>query len=62
MVEPTFKPLIPKHYRRSCFGGYIRKTPEDERPLRLHYGKPREDGSIVVTVLPNPNKETVRKP
>lgn len=32
MVKPTFKPLTPKHYRRSCFGGYIRK---DNIPSKL---------------------------
>ena len=38
MDDPVFRPLIPGHWRRSCFGGYIRK--------------PQSDGSVVVTMTP----------
>ncbi len=44
----VFKPLIPKSFRRSCFGGYVRKTDgEHFHPLRYRKTK---DGSIVTSV------------
>lgn len=51
MVKPTFKPLIPKHYRRSCFGGYIRKDNMLSK-MKMDIGKPQSDGSVVVTMTP----------
>lgn len=51
MGEPTFKPLIPKHYRRSCFGGYIRKDNIPSK-MKMEIGKPQSDGSVVVTMTP----------
>ena len=49
--DPVFRPLIPGHWRRSCFGGYIRK---DNMPskMKMDIGKPQSDGSVVVTMTP----------
>lgn len=51
MDDPVFRPLIPGHWRRSCFGGYIRK---DNMPskMKMDIGKPQSDGSVVVTMTP----------
>lgn len=51
MDDPVFRPLIPRHWRRSCFGGYIR---EDNMPskMKMDIGKPQSDGSVVVTMTP----------
>lgn len=51
MDDPVFRPLIPRHWRRSCFGGYIRK---DNMPskMKMDIGKPQSDGSVVVTMTP----------
>lgn len=51
MDDPVFRPLIPGHWRRSCFGGYIRK---DNMPskMKMDIGKPQSDGSVVVTMSP----------
>lgn len=51
MDNPEFKPLTPKHYRRSCFGGYVRK---DDSPsnMRMEVGKQQADGSVIVKLTP----------
>ena len=46
---PRFTVLKPVSYRRSVYGGFIKKT-ADGQSARLKCGKPQEDGSIVVTV------------
>lgn len=51
MDDPVLRPPIPRHWRRSRFGGCIRKTPGDGRPARPRHGKPRGDGSAVVNVV-----------
>ena len=51
MDDPVLRPLIPRYWRRSCFGGYIGKTSGDGRPVRLRHGEPRGDGSAVVIVV-----------
>ena len=51
MSEPEFRPLTPKLYRRSCFGGYVRK---DDSPsnMRVEIGRQQADGSVVVRLTP----------
>lgn len=51
MDDPVIRLPIPRHWRRSRFGGHIGKTPGDGRPARLRHGEPRGDGSAVVTVV-----------
>lgn len=51
MDNPVIRLPIPRHWRRSCFGGYIGKTPGDGRPARLRHGEPCGDGSAVVNVV-----------
>lgn len=51
MDDPVFRPPIPRHWRRSRFGGCIRKTPGDGCPARLRHGEPRGVGSAVVNVV-----------
>lgn len=51
MDDPVPRPPIPGHWRRSRFGGYIRK---DNMPskMKMDIGKPQSDGSVVVTMTP----------
>lgn len=51
MDDPVLRPPIPRHWRRSRFGGHIGKTPGDGRPARLRHGGPRGDGPAVVNVV-----------
>lgn len=51
MDDPVFRPLIPGHWRRSCFGGYIRKDSMPSK-MKMDIGKPQSDGSVVVTMTP----------
>ena len=51
MDDPVFRPLIPGHWRRSCFGGYIRKDNIPSK-MKMGIGKPQSDGSVVVTLTP----------
>lgn len=51
MSKPKFRPLIPKRYQRSCFGGYVQK---DDSPssMRMEVGKQQVDGSVIVRLTP----------
>lgn len=51
MDDPVFRPLIPGHWRRSCFGGYIRKDNIPSK-MKMEIGKPQSDGSVVVAMTP----------